>query len=152
MTVSVPLRFHSICYFPVYAPVGSRLPGPCAPVLISSLHMYSRSSCALPSVVLICFTFRTQYTVSYITCIVILHRSLNIDFIPPRLALSVKPQSSPSARPSSSVPLRAGLDNAGSASDIDTVRKPLVLFFLHVPPGQKHNRMGVVYGRTPQCC
>jgi hypothetical protein len=59
------------CDFLPYAPVGSRILGPCVPLLISSLRMYSRSPCALSSVVLICFTLRTRYTVSYITCTVI---------------------------------------------------------------------------------
>jgi hypothetical protein len=59
------------CDFLPYAPVGSRILGPCVTVLISSLRMYYRSPCVLPRVVLICFTLRTRYTVSYIACTVI---------------------------------------------------------------------------------
>jgi hypothetical protein len=66
-----PLLRFIPCDFLPYAPVGSRILGPCVTVLISSLRMYSRSPCALPRVVLICFMFRTRYTVSYITCTVI---------------------------------------------------------------------------------
>jgi hypothetical protein len=120
MTVSVPLRFHSICYFPIYAPVGSRLPGPCAYVLISALHMYSRSPCAPPSVVLICFTFRTRYTVSYITCIVI----YPVPQSEYRICSPFDTFNSPLV-PSPSVLPRAGLVNAGFASSSDTVGKPL---------------------------
>jgi hypothetical protein len=66
-----PLLCFIPCDFLPYAPVGSRILGPCVTMLISLLHMYSRSPCALPQVVLICFTLWTQYTVSYITCTVI---------------------------------------------------------------------------------
>jgi hypothetical protein len=119
-----PFGFIPYVFFPWYAPVGSRLPEPCAPVLISSLHIYSRSSCSFLSVVVFvsCFGLGTS-----VSCTV----SLNID-----LVLSRQPQSlarSPSARPSPSVPLRVGLANAGSASSSDTAGKPLALCSLFIP-------------------
>jgi hypothetical protein len=140
--MTTPPFFVSIpCDFLPYAPVGSRILGPCVPVLISSLRIYSRSPCALPRVVLICFMFRTRYTVSYITCIVIYlvpqseYRtcSPSCDFVLPRLCSPLRHCSLPFAVPLDTS-ARLGPPSrrpcqVGSASDSDTVRKPLAMSF-----------------------
>jgi hypothetical protein len=126
------------CDFLPYAPIGSHILGPCVTMLISSLRMYSRSPCALPSVVLICFMLQTWYTVSYITCTVIYlvpqseYRtcSPSCDLVHPLrfCPLSFDVPLDPLAR--RGPPSRRSCQ-AGSVSDSDTVRKPQALF---LPP------------------
>jgi hypothetical protein len=116
------------CDFLPYAPVGSCILGPCVPVLISSLRMYSRSPCALPSVVLICFTLRTRYTVSYITCTVIylVPQSEYRTCSPPSNLFPLRyPQLAPRSFALGPSPRRPC--QIGSASDSETVRKPLAV-------------------------
>jgi hypothetical protein len=116
------------CDFLPYAPVGSRILGPCVPVLISSLRMYSRSPCALPSVVLICFPLRTGYTVSYITCTVIYlapQSEYRTRSPPSNLFPLRSPQLAPCSFALGPSPRRPW--QVGSASDSETVRKPLAV-------------------------
>jgi hypothetical protein len=66
-----------------------------------------------------------------------MYSSLIINFVLPcniiPLRIRLAPRSHPSVLP------RAGLGQAGFASGSETTRKPQALFFLLVPPGQKHN-------------